>query len=243
MKKWFLLSVLMLVMALCIVACTNGQGNDPVTTDDGKATEEPEATITESPTQEESQADVSTESPSTEEATEPHETESETDRNDPTLESEYPMWNEKKGIVVHLSFDQLWEGTGTSGTDLFTPGQSASWNGTADLSFSTEKGVTFWGWVAVKGEFGVFGYRIDDGDPVFNEEWTFVDEGLTQHYQGAGGDTGNRMRIAIDLSNLAGSHTVDVLYKNGQGEIVALYKFTAILADMEDVTLPTVEPP
>ena len=242
MKKWFLLSVLMLVMALCIVACTNGQGNDPVTTDDGKATEEPEATITESPTQEESQADVSTESPSTEEATEPHETESETDRNDPTLESEYPMWNEKKGIVVHLSFDQLWEGTGTSGTDLFTPGQSASWNGTADLSFSTEKGVTFWGWVAVKGEFGVFGYRIDDGDPVFNEEWTFVDEGLTQHYQGAGGDTGNRMRIAIDLSNLAGSHTVDVLYKNGQGEIVALYKFTAILADMEDVTLPTVEP-
>ena len=242
MKKWFLLSVLMLVMALCIVACTNGQGNDPVTTDDGKATEEPEATITESPTEEESQADVSTESPSTEEATEPHETESETDRNDPTLESEYPMWNEKKGIVVHLSFDQLWEGTGTSGTDLFTPGQSASWNGTADLSFSTEKGVTFWGWVAVKGEFGVFGYRIDDGDPVFNEEWTFVDEGLTQHYQGAGGDTGNRMRIAIDLSNLAGSHTVDVLYKNGQGEIVALYKFTAILADMEDVTLPTVEP-
>ena len=242
MKKWFLLSVLMLVMALCIVACTNGQGNDPVTTDDGKATEEPEATITESPTEEESQADVSTESPSTEEATEPHETESKTDRNDPTLESEYPMWNEKKGIVVHLSFDQLWEGTGTSGTDLFTPGQSASWNGTADLSFSTEKGVTFWGWVAVKGEFGVFGYRIDDGDPVFNEEWTFVDEGLTQHYQGAGGDTGNRMRIAIDLSNLVGSHTVDVLYKNGQGEIVSLYKFTAILADMEDVTLPTVEP-
>ena len=102
--------------------------------------------------------------------------------------------------------------------------------------------MTFWGWVAVKGEFGVFGYRIDDGDPVFNEEWTFVDEGLTQHYQGAGGDTGNRMRIAIDLSNLVGSHTVDVLYKNGQGEIVALYKFTAILADMEDVTLPTVEP-
>ena len=242
MKKWFLLSVLMLVMALCIVACTNGQGNDPVTTDDGKATEEPEATITESPTEEESQADVSTESPSTEEATEPHETESKTDRNDPTLESEYPMWNEKKGIVVHLSFDQLWEGTGTSGTDLFTPGQSASWNGTADLSFSTEKDVTFWGWVAVKGEFGVFGYRIDDGDPVFNEEWTFVDEGLTQHYQGAGGDTGNRMRIAIDLSNLVGSHTVDVLYKNGQGEIVSLYKFTAILADMEDVTLPTVEP-
>ena len=88
MKKWFLLSVLMLVMALCIVACTNGQGNDPVTTDDGKATEEPEATITESPTEEESQADVSTESPSTEEATEPHETESKTDRNDPTLESE-----------------------------------------------------------------------------------------------------------------------------------------------------------
>ena len=49
-------------------------------------------------------------------------------------------------------------------------------------------------------------------------------------------------RIAIDLTGLRGTQTVDVYYKNPAGKVVILYRFTVITSTLTDVPLPTVTP-
>ncbi len=155
----------------------------------------------------------------------------------PTEPEKYPAWDADKSVVTHQSFDQLYTGTGSAdeatngGLDLFAPGKSAEWDFIADLTNSDATILTYWGWVAVKGEVGQFGYMIDDNAPIYNNEWTHATEQpVIDAALANGGDIGSRMKIAIDLSGLIGEHSVRVLYKNADGAEVTLCLFTVKLA-------------
>ena len=203
-----------------------------------------ETTLEETPTEEASSIEVPTEENSSEETSSEEESSEETTEEETTAAPKYnfTMWNRKKDVVKHLSFDQLWEGSSNSGNNIFAPGKASTWNGVADLTISSAKALTFYGWVAVKGELGMFGYSIDSGRPVFSEDWNYADESLTPHYATMGGDTGSRMKIVIDLSELKGTHKITTLYRSGAGKIVALYTFEVIIADLEEIELPVVTP-
>lgn len=142
-----------------------------------------------------------------------------------------PMWDVDKAVLTHQSFDQLFVGSGnpTNGEEnLFTPGQSAGWDKVATLEAADI--LTYWGWVGIKGEVGQFGYQIDGGAPIYNDEWTWATEQpVIDAAVGGGADTGSRMKIQINLAGLEGEHTVRVLYKTPDGNTVCLNEFKVVL--------------
>ena len=81
------------------------------------------------------------------------------------------------------------------------------------------------------GEFGQFGYQIDCDTPVFDAGFAVVAEAGVVN-AAAGADGASRMRIAINTKDLtAGVHTVNALYKNAAGDIVALCTFKILVSD------------
>ncbi len=136
-----------------------------------------------------------------------------------------PMWDENKDIVKHQSFDELRK-NGDSNDGVFTPGQSAGWDKTVALDGSITK-LDYWGWVALADEVGSFGYQIDTYAPVYDEAFTVeAEQPVVDAAAGAGGTAASRMLIGIDVSELEGEHTVNVLYKDGDGNVVTLNTFT-----------------
>ena len=144
-----------------------------------------------------------------------------------------PMWDADKAIITHQSFDQLYKGAGdaTNGEEnLFTPGSSTSWNNIADLSAGGVDVLTYWGWVGVKGEIGQFGYQINGGTPIYNDEWTIqADQAVINAAAGGGADNASRMKIRINLAGLEGEYTVRTLYKTPDGTEVCLGEFKVVL--------------
>lgn len=135
-----------------------------------------------------------------------------------------------KQIVTHQSFDELYYGAGRTG--IFTPGQAAGWNKivnyTADMAT-----LNYWGWIGAKGDLGQFGYQIDTNAAIFDDGFAVTaDANVVAAAKNTGADNASRMLITINLGGLsAGAHTVNVLYKNADGEIVALCVFSVLVPD------------
>ena len=130
--------------------------------------------------------------------------------------------------VTHVSFDQLYAGSGVAGLEgnIFAPGSYATWDGIANVEGMTE--FTAWGWTGLIGEIGQFGYIID-GDTwsaVYNDafahatEQAVIDAALTV----PGTTTASRFKIVIPV--IAGTHTVDLVYKNADGIEIIFASFT-----------------
>ena len=152
------------------------------------------------------------------------------------------MWNEKMDVVLYRSFDILY--ADTDAWAFFTPGSSDSWSRIADVAGLDITTLTYWGWVALKDtSVGQFGYRIDQGETVFNDGFTAAPEqGVIDASVGMGGGTGTRMQIVISLAGLpCGEHTVQVLYRSLDGEAVRLDEFTVVIPEggIPDEPLPT----
>ena len=137
------------------------------------------------------------------------------------------------GIVTHQSFDQLYFGTGTAdeatggGLDIFTPGQSASWDLIVNCDFSATE-LTYWGWIGATGEaIGQFGYQVNGGEAIYNDEWAWATEQpVIDAAAGTGATVASRMKITISLAGIGGEgNVITVLYKNDQGEAVVLGEF------------------
>ncbi len=137
------------------------------------------------------------------------------------------------GIVTHQSFDQLYFGTGTAdeatggGLDIFTPGQSASWDFIVNCDFSATE-LTYWGWIGATGEaIGQFGYQVNGGEAIYNDEWAWATEQpVIDAAAGTGATVASRMKITISLAGIGGEgNVITVLYKNDQGEAVVLGEF------------------
>ena len=144
-----------------------------------------------------------------------------------------PMWDANRDVVVHQSFDQLYAGTGEPGSgpeNVFTPGQSADWDGIVNLPDFSVETLTYWGWIAYCGELGQFGYQINGGTPVYNDAFSHETwDDVIMAAVGCGGDSGQRMKIAISLAGLEGENTVRTLYRNARGDEICLSEFTVIL--------------
>jgi hypothetical protein len=142
----------------------------------------------------------------------------------------YKDWDADKQIVTHQSFDELYYGAGRTG--VFTAGQAAGWNKivnyTADMAT-----INYWGWIGAKGAIGQFGYQIDANAAIFDAGFAVAaDANVVAAAQSTGADNASRMLIPINLGGLsAGAHTVSVLYKNADGEIVALCVFSVLVPD------------
>ncbi len=136
-----------------------------------------------------------------------------------------PMWDEKKQVVSHQSFDELRKnGDGNDG--VFAPGQSGTWDMIAAIDSNTDK-LDYWGWVGLKGDIGSFGYQIDGNAPVYDDAFTVeAEQAVLDAAVGAGGTTASRMLIGVDVSELEGEHTVRILYKDAAGNVVSLNVFT-----------------
>ncbi len=147
-----------------------------------------------------------------------------------------PMWDADKAVITHQSFDQLYKGMGdaTAGEEnLFTPGQSASWDKVADLTAGGVDVLTYWGWVGMKGEIGQFGYQINGGSPIYNDEWTITaEQPVIDAAKPTGADNASRMKIRINLEGLGGENTVRTLYKTPDGVEVCLGEFKVILPEI-----------
>jgi hypothetical protein len=158
-----------------------------------------------------------------------------------------PDWSTAGDAIPHISFDQLYAGTGeaTSGPEnVFVPGSSHEWDGTVVYPDHSVETLTYWGWVAVKGAVGSFGYRIGLSAPVFQDSFAYVTEqpviDSAIHH---GGDTGARYKIAIPLTGLKGIHTVSALYRTPDGKIYTLGKFTLQLpGETQDSQLTPMPP-
>ncbi len=144
-----------------------------------------------------------------------------------------PMWDANRDVVVHQSFDQLYAGTGEPGSgteNVFTPGQSADWDGIVNLPDFSVETLTYWGWIAYCGELGQFGYQINGGTPVYDDAFSHETwDDVIMAAVGCGGDNGQRMKIAISLAGLEGENTVRTLYRNARGDEICLSEFTVIL--------------
>ena len=148
-----------------------------------------------------------------------------------------PMWDADKAVLAHVNWDQLYLGTGDATNDaatnvFFAPGAPAGWDKIADMTAYSADALTYWGWVAYKGELGTFGYQIDYDAPVYNPEWAFVGadhDAVVGAAQNSGGDGGHRMKVAINIAGLEGEHNVRVLYKNAEGAEVCMLEFKLIM--------------
>ena len=148
----------------------------------------------------------------------------------PTGAPVYPVWTDKT-IVTHQSFDQLYTGTegGAGPHNIFDPGKVANWNNIANVPADVTA-ITYWGWIGIKGSVGQFGYQIDNNAAVFDGAFTFqTEQGVIDAAAPTGSDTASRMKIVINVEGLeAGVHTVNVLYKNPNGDVVALRTFILV---------------
>ena len=149
----------------------------------------------------------------------------------------YPSWSDRHDVVFHNSFDQLYTGSGNPDMgpeNIFTPGQGNDWNGIANIPDLSVTALTAWGWVAVMGEVGQFGYQIDNSAFVFDPAFTHETEyPVIDASQSAGADTGSRYKIVMDISGLAGLHTVRLVYRNTTGQIVVLKEFVLMMGASE----------
>ncbi len=147
-----------------------------------------------------------------------------------------PAWDEKKDVVTHQSFGELYI-NGDSANNLFAPGASASWDKVANLDASAAN-LVYWGWIATTAEIGAFSYQIDDLDRVNKAEFVHAPEdGLINHAPG-GSAAVTRMRIVIDLAGLSGTHTVKVFYSDLNGATVLLNEFTVNMPEAPKPTMP-----
>ena len=147
-------------------------------------------------------------------------------------------WDSEAGktIVKHHNFDAL-PVIGADGSEnhvIFGNGAAAGWDKVATIDFSVNT-LKHWGWVGVYGELGEFGYQIDDGEYIFSSDFAVTPEQGVIDAVGADA-TASRMGILIDVSALAGEHTVTTVYKNAAGYVVELLEFTVVRKNA-DLTL------
>ncbi len=145
-------------------------------------------------------------------------------------------WGGEDDPVIYLSFDELRRNGREGDTGVFVPGHSGEWDQIANV----DEEITFldyWGWVGVKDDtIGEFGYQIDDQTPIYNVDFTHTTGEDVKNYASSNNfGLPSRMLIRIDISSLSGSHTVRTLYKNPDGEVVLLSKFTLKRGDYDDV--------
>ena len=152
----------------------------------------------------------------------PYETE------DPTIDDIPPM---PDPVLVFASIDHCF--TTTNQLDFFIPGQFMEWNKVGKIDDYTVESICIWGWAAFTSEaIGVFGYQIDEQEPVFDTAfWLEAEEAVWQAALSMGAKSASRMNFVIPVRDLSGAHTIRLLAQDQVGTIDIMGEFTIIKAE------------
>ncbi len=265
MKKLLLIALLTVAMVLTLVACqedtpgketgkettaqtpaatdddTQAPGTDDVTAAPKDETDPPVEET--DPPVEETDPPVEETDPPVEETDPPvEETDPPVEETDPpAVETDPPVvdldpvwWDVNKDVVTHQSFDEL-RINGDGGNGVFAPGQSAGWDGIANLT-EGQTFLSYWGWIGIATDtVGQFGYAINGGEIIYDDSFAAeTGDDVINAAAGTGAQTASRMLIKIDLAGLGGENTVTVYYKGSDDKVVILNEFTVNLPKLTE---------
>ena len=162
-------------------------------------------------------------------------------------------WGDYPVATTTVSADAAFLGTGEiinnttegAGNDMF----QAPVAGETTISIDDVVKVTddntyirFWGWTGNPSPAVAYGYQIGDNDPVFDEKFTVVDEGLAALVGGWGHPNAVRFVVSVPLTGLESgkAYSVQLLVKHEDGTISSMkngfknFKVANIKYDYQD---------
>ncbi len=120
--------------------------------------------------------------------------------------------------VLFFSFDECdaWIGD-QQVQQFFTPGSHASWDGRAVINNGNVEYVRIWGWVAFQSEqIGQVGYRIDDGEPVYDDAFLIeAEQPIINAALAIGAQSATRISVMIPVRQLSGEHVIEIVARDG----------------------------
>ena len=218
MKKLLICASLLLVLVLAVVACNN-ESNEGTTT--GGTTDAVTESNTEAPTTgaEETTAEETTNEETTAEETTPEET--------------TPAETEPEYYEIE---DERVGNTGSAvDSAIVNNADATAADNKIDIAAGTDRvNIGIRGWVGFSQAIKSFGYRIDDEDPVFSNDFTmsFENDDDKTAIGNAGGENALRFKIlvpALDLED--GEHQISFLVELADGKKVILATYTVTLSD------------
>jgi len=215
MKKLLvMLLALCMVLSVVLVACEDPE--QPV--------ESGEETTTEPTTTEPAETDPVTTEPVTEPNTSETEPVTEPDTSETETETEKPA----DPVTTCLSFDELAMVLNGNATGFFTPGQSATWDGIANVEDYNVQYIKVWGWVGFFAEeLGQFGYQIGDAEPVFGDFLFATEDAVVAAAAGSGAKSASRFQIMIPVEYVGSEGiVVKALARDAVGTVETLVEFT-----------------
>ena len=138
------------------------------------------------------------------------------------------------GQLNHVSNDELRiQGGSANGGAAFTPGQFDAWNGFLTLEAGSFESLYDWGWAAFKSEFFIYGYIINNGDPIWSESYTVpADSQAVQDAISAFGPDGSRFGGSLSAAALSlGENHVKFLVKLDGDVVAVIREYTVIIID------------
>ena len=218
MKKLLICASLLLVLVLAVVACNN-ESNEGTTT--GGTTDAVTEDKTEAPTTgaEETTAEETTNEETTAEETTPEET------TPAETEPEYYELEDERVGNTGSAVDSA----------IVNNADATAADNKIDIAAGTDRvNIGIRGWVGFSQAIKSFGYRIDDEDPVFSNDFTmsFENDDDKTAIGNAGGENALRFKIlvpALDLSD--GEHEIAFLAQLKDGKKVIIATYTVTLSD------------
>ena len=177
-----------------------------------------------------------------------HQTEPPTETEKPTDTEKVTSPAEDEAIFVHSSYDHLTMVAGEREIDVFTLDTYDQWRKKVEVTDPEVTHLKFCGWLSfVHSTPGTYGYRIDDGDIVYDKNFSKEPEDMVYTVSSyMGGKSCSRMEILIPVGDLApGEHKVNICVKAANGCESNLVIFTVVIPDGTDQTGPDItdEPP
>ncbi len=141
---------------------------------------------------------------------------------------------EDEAIFVHSSYDRLSMVAGDNEIDVFTLDTYGQWRKRVEVTDPAVTHLKFRGWLSfVHDTPGTYGYRIDEGEIVYDEAFSQEPEDMVHAVSAyMGGKSCSRMEILIPIDHLApGEHKVYICVKAVNGRESNLVIFTLVIPD------------
>ncbi|MBQ7379938.1 MAG: leucine-rich repeat domain-containing protein [Clostridia bacterium] len=174
-------------------------------------------------------------------------TESEAKTEPPTTEKEEEttyQTPEDQAIFVHSSYDSLSMVAGEREIEVFSANYE-QWRKKVEVTDSEVTHLKFRGWLAFTlSTPGTYGYRIDQGEPVYDRSFSKEPEDMVKTVSSyMGGKSCSRMEVLIPIADLApGEHKVYICVKAANRDESNLVIFTVIIPDDTNDGVSETEP-
>ena len=242
MKKLLILLALCMVFSVVLVACetepetpagSSAESTDTPTTDaptTGATTEEP---TTEEPTTEDQTTEPETNATTEDQTTEP-------DTNATTEDQTTEPTPEPVKVIASMSWDALATKHPIKSKTIVSDGAAyGTWDGIANVD-TNDTALSLFGWIAYfTTTEGTVGYAFNNGEHVYNEDFTYTAEGGVQDHIAAncpGALSACRFQFDIPLEGLgAGTHKLVVYAKDTADNEEVIKEITLNIVEVDPV--------